>query len=210
MIASYKVTHGLRLSNMDPIFKLKVKQARGWVTLLRPSIENKGEEETPFSTAEPPYATSRNTVEPSYGTPVAGVWCSSPLFWDVGSVTLSSPFFFIFFSEIRQMMALCVFLKSDSCDIFFLKTQKDVVLMCFFFKKKNLIQHRNREEPADCWFSRFSPIFDRFSGFFTGSLPRRFPSYFRPDKGPVPGLTGSTGRSGPVLTTMIFLLLATV
>ncbi|MCI46080.1 hypothetical protein A2U01_0067320, partial [Trifolium medium] len=42
----------------------------------------------------------------------------------------------------------------------------------------------------------------RFSSFESGSCAVRFWGQLGPDEGPVPGPTGPTGRSGPVLTTL--------
>jgi hypothetical protein len=47
---------------------------------------------------------------------------------------------------------------------------------------------------------RFFPVFDRFWRVDTGFLAERFCTLTGPDSGPVPG---PTGRSGPVLTTLV-------
>ncbi|MED6207146.1 hypothetical protein PIB30_033157 [Stylosanthes scabra] len=49
-------------------------------------------------------------------------------------------------------------------------------------------------------FDRFT-IFDRF---LTGLMPIGFRIRTGPDKGPVPGFTGRTGRSGPIFRTLFF------
>ncbi|MCI71760.1 hypothetical protein A2U01_0093023, partial [Trifolium medium] len=49
---------------------------------------------------------------------------------------------------------------------------------------------------------RFDPVPCRFDRFFIGSFAARFSGQPEPHTWPVPGPTGPTGQSGPVLTTL--------
>jgi hypothetical protein len=67
----------------------------------------------------------------------------------------------------------------------------------FYLKKKT----QKKTEPPNRPDRRFTGFFP-VRPFFTGSPAARFSGLTGPVTPPVHGLTGSTGRSGPVLTTL--------
>jgi hypothetical protein len=82
-------------------------------------------------------------------------------------------------------------------------------LFCFFYCSTQtsdffeLPEKKRTAEPPDRPVYRFFPVPRRFARFFTGSLAERFCTLTGPDAGPVPGLTGPTDQSGPILTTLL-------
>jgi hypothetical protein len=73
-------------------------------------------------------------------------------------------------------------------------------LICGFLKKKIELKKSNKFfKPVQFLNRRFLPVCGRFSGSIAGSRAGRFCGQLGPDTGPVPD---STGRSGPVFTTL--------
>lgn len=106
---------------------------------------------------------------------------------------ISFMFIFLFYFLVLHSAVYDTLISSISSSILHF----NVLLRFPPMKWQNAVRMVEPDEPPDF---RFCPVLHRFSGLVSGSEIDRFSCLTGPEFIPVPG---STGRSGPVLTTMI-------